>query len=68
MRAKGFQLPQAKLNEKLVAQMRHDYFDAKAQIEALKPKASIKALAEQYGVDRTTIRRALDGSNWGHVR
>lgn len=63
MTAKGHDLPQAKLNPDLVRQMRH----AHEQFLYWQKRGSVTALAKEYRVDRTTVRRALDGDNWGHV-
>lgn len=68
MRAAGSRLPQARLNETLVKRIREEYEAAQAEIKRLKPKASVVALAKEYGVTRQTITRAINGENWGHVR
>ena len=66
--ARGERLPQSKLTAETVRQMRQDYAEAQQRIHDLKRKASIKALAAEYGVDRKTIRLALSGETWAHVR
>jgi len=67
MRLKGEQLPQAKLTAETVRQLRHDYAAAYQQIHDLRKQYSIAAMADRLGVDRKTIRKAIQGETWGHV-
>ena len=66
--ARGERLPQSKLTAETVRQMRRDYAEAQQRIHDLRRRYSIKALAADHGVDTTTIKKALTGATWGHVR
>ena len=68
MRARGSQLPQARLDEQAVRQMRADYAEAQQRIHDLRKRYSVKALAAEHGVGTDTIKKALSGATWGHVR
>lgn len=65
---RGFDLPQAKLNEKLVSQIRSDYQQAREEIEFLQSNYSAKALAKKYGLHVRTIEKMLSGETWSHVQ
>jgi hypothetical protein len=56
--AKGEQLPQTKLTEKAVQDIRRQY----------KNGASMHALAREYSVDRITIRLIVRRLTWKHVK
>ena len=60
---RGDALPQSKLNEKLVIQIRARYERARIIAEA----NTAKALAKEYGVHLRTMEKMLAGETWGHV-
>ena len=64
---RGSGLPQSKLNEKLVAQIRRDYQRAQKQINALRSRYTAKALAREYGIHHRAMERMLAGETWSHV-
>jgi len=64
---RGDALPQSKLNEKLVRQIRRDYAEAREEIKRLQTHYSAKGLAKQYGVHVRTMDKVLTGETWGHV-
>ena len=66
--ARGEQLPQSKLTAETVRQMRQDYAEAQQRIHNLRKRYSAKALAAEHGVGTDTIKKALSGATWGHVR
>lgn len=64
---RGNDLPQSKLNEKLVKQIRSDYQQAREEILFLQKNYSAKALAKKYGVHVRTMEKMLSGETWGMV-
>ena len=67
-RARGERLPQSKLTAEAVRQMRAEHTAAYQQIHDLRKRYSTTALADRYGVSPDTIRDAIQGVTWGHVR
>ena len=53
---RGEQMPQAKLTPGDVADVRKRW-----------PGETLRALASEYGVSHTAIRRAVHGIKWGHI-
>lgn len=66
--ARGDDFPCSKLTAADVRQMRQEYADAYQQIHDLRKQYSTAAFAERYGVDKKTIRMAIQGETWGHVK
>ena len=60
---RGNDLPQSKLNEKLVTQIRQRHKRAR-EIAAAN---TAKALAKEYGVHHRTIEKVLSGESWRYV-
>jgi DNA-binding CsgD family transcriptional regulator len=67
MKAKrGSQLPQSKLNEKLVAKIRKTVAE-RERLKVVLRGMTNAAIAKQYGVHIRTIDRVTAGENWSHV-
>ena len=64
---RGMDLPQSKLNEKLVKKIRQDYREAREEIKRLQTKYSSKGLAKEYGVHVRTMDKVLTYETWRHV-
>lgn len=64
---RGTSLPQAKLNEKLVARIRAEYSASRDIIQYLTQGYSAKSLAKKYGVHERTMENVLRGETWSHV-
>lgn len=65
---RGIELPQSKLNEKLVKKIREEYAQAQAEIKRLRSQYSSKALAKEYGVHVRTMDKVLTYETWSHVK
>lgn len=64
---RGDQLPQSKLNEKLVRKIRQEREDAMIQREKLNKKIHAVELAKEYNVHVRTIEKVLAGYSWTHI-
>lgn len=64
---RGSDLPQSKLNEKLVKKIREEYAEGKLEIQKLQNQFSAKGMARKYGVHVRTIEKVLSGTSWSHV-
>jgi hypothetical protein len=65
---RGFDLPQAKLNDELVRRIRAEHAAKEQQKRELDAKHSARALAERYRVSVNTITKVLTYATWKHVR
>lgn len=65
---RGSELSYAKLNEKLVARIRHQYERKQRLKKMLDAKYSIQALAARYGVHKFTILKVVTYETWRHVK
>jgi hypothetical protein len=63
---RGSQLPQSKLNEKLIKKIRKTVAE-RERIRVVLRNMTNAALAKQYGVHVRTIDRVTAGENWGYV-
>lgn len=63
---RGSDLPHAKLNEKLILQIREEARWRDEMREKLKQHSNA-AIARRYGVHLRTIDRVLTGEGWSHV-
>jgi hypothetical protein len=64
---RGDQLPQSKLNEKLVRKIRQEREEAINQREKLNKKIHAVELAKEYNVHVRTIEKVLAGYSWTHI-
>jgi hypothetical protein len=64
---RGDQLPQSKLNEKLVRKIRQEREEAMIQREKLNKKIHAVELAKEYNVHVRTIEKVLAGYSWTHI-
>jgi hypothetical protein len=67
MAPKGSDLPWAKLNDKLVLQIRARHAWKKAEIDRLNREHSAEAMAREFRVHTGTIEKVLMRKTWGHV-
>ena len=64
---RGDELPQSKLNAKLVKQIRDEWAAKEKAIIELNAKSSAKAMARRYQVSVHTINKVLSYQSWRHV-
>lgn len=64
----GSDLPQSKLNEKLVARIRAEHREKEKAKRELDERYSAAAFAARYGVSVNTITKVLTYATWRHVR
>lgn len=64
---RGNELPQSKLNEKLVRMIREEHENKQREIARLNKDHSAKAIAKRYQVHYRTIEKVLEGSTWSHI-
>lgn len=64
--ARGTQLPQAKLNEKLVQQIR-ETIELRTQVRKVLSNYTNEAIAKEYGVHVRTIDKVVQELTWLHV-
>ena len=65
--ARGSELPQAKLNEALVRQIRAQHAAKEELKRVLDREFSAAAFARRYGVGVTTVEKVLSYATWRHV-
>lgn len=63
---RGEELPQAKLNQKKVAEIR-ELVEIRQAMKKRASELSNANLAKKYGVHVRTIDRVTTGETWGHV-
>jgi len=63
----GEQLPQAKLNAKLVKMIREEHAAKEKAKKELDEKHSAAALAKRYQVSVNTIHKVLTYATWRHI-
>jgi len=66
--AHGSELPQAKLNEKLVLRVRAEHAAKERMKRWLDQAYGSAALARRYGVSKNTMDKVLSYQTWRHVR
>lgn len=64
---RGSKLPQAIVNEALVAKIRHQYARKQRLIQQLNATYSAAALAKRYGLHPRTVEKILRRETWAHV-
>lgn len=64
---RGSELPQAKLNETLVARIRAEHAEKERKIAELQAQFSAKSFAKRYGVSESAIEKVLVYGSWRHV-
>jgi hypothetical protein len=65
---RGSELPQAKLNERLVAMIRAEHAEKERQKRELDRLHSAEAIAKRYQVSVNTITKVLTYATWRHVQ
>lgn len=65
---RGSELPHAKLNEAKVREARALHAEAMETIEKLRDVFGVQGLADRYGVDHSTMLKAIKGITWRHVK
>lgn len=65
---RGSDLPQTKLNEKLVRQIRKEHAEALRRIAEIRRQSTANVLASRYGVHVRTVEKVLSYETWRHVR
>jgi hypothetical protein len=63
----GEALPQSKLNEKLVRQIREEHAAKEKAKRELDAKHSAQAIADRYQVSVNTIHKVITYATWRHV-
>lgn len=63
----GSQLPQSKLNEKLVKMIREGHARKEAEKRRLDAEWGAAAIAKRFGVGKTTVEKVLTYATWRHV-
>lgn len=64
---RGNDLPQSKLNEKLVKIIREEHAKKERLKRQLDAEHSAKSIAKRYGVAVTTVNKVLSYQTWRHV-
>lgn len=64
--ARGEQMPQAKLSEEIVLEIRKTV-QLREEARAVLKNYTNSALAKEYGVHERTIDKAVQGYSWTHI-
>jgi DNA invertase Pin-like site-specific DNA recombinase len=64
---RGVDLPQSKLTEKEVREMRALNSEYRETVKKLTEAFSAKGLAERYGLHVRTVEKVLSGITWSHI-
>ncbi len=64
---RGDELPQSKLNAKLVAMIRRQHARKERLKVALDARYSAEAFAKRFGVHKNTVDKVLTYATWRHV-
>lgn len=64
---RGADLPQSKLTEDQVKEMRSLYQEYRETIKKLNDEFSARGLANRYGMHVRTIEKIISGETWSHI-
>ena len=64
---RGDELPWSKLNDEKVIKARRDHERARLLIKKIQNKYSVQGLADQYGVSKGAMEKAISGITWSHL-